>query len=78
MGFTKALAIEAQKHNIRVSAILPGAVDTGLIPDARPDIAKADLIQPADIAQTVLFLLSLSDHAAIDQIYIRRKNSAPF
>jgi NAD(P)-dependent dehydrogenase (short-subunit alcohol dehydrogenase family) len=78
MGFTKALAIEAQEHNVRVSAILPGAVDTGLIPDARPDIAKADLIQPADIARTVLFLLSLSDHVAIDQIYIRRKNSAPF
>jgi 3-oxoacyl-[acyl-carrier protein] reductase len=78
MGMTKALSIEAQAHNIRVSAILPGSVDTELIQDARPDIAKGELIQPEDIAHTVLFLLSLSDHAAIDQIYIRRKNSAPF
>ena len=78
MGMTKALSMEAQAHNIRVSAILPGSVDTELIQDARPDIAKGELIQPKDIADTVLFLLSLSDHAAIDQIYIRRKNSAPF
>ncbi len=78
MGMTKALALEAQAHNIRVSAILPGSVDTELIQDARPDIDKEELIQLEDIADTVLFLLSLSDHAAIDQIYIRRKNSAPF
>lgn len=78
MGMTKVLSMEAQAHNIRVSAILPGAVDTELIQDARPDIAKAELIQPEDIAHTVLFMLSLSDQAAIDQIYIRRKNSAPF
>jgi hypothetical protein len=26
----------------------------------------------------VLFLLSLSPRAAIDQIYVRRRNSAPF
>ena len=78
MGMTKVLSMEGQAHNIRVSAILPGAVDTELIQDARPDIAKAALIQPEDIAHTVLFLVSLSDHAAIDQIYIRRKNSSPF
>ena len=28
--------------------------------------------------QAVLYLLSLSDRAAIDQIYIRRRNSSPF
>lgn len=78
MGFTKALSIEAQKHNIRVSAILPGSVDTELIAYARPDIEKVDLIRPEDIALTVIFMLSLSDHAAVDQIYIRRRNSDPF
>jgi 3-oxoacyl-[acyl-carrier protein] reductase len=78
MGMTKALSMEAQAHNIRVSAILPGSVDTELIQDARPDIAKEELIQPEDIAHTALFLLSLSEHVAIDQICIRRKNSAPF
>jgi NAD(P)-dependent dehydrogenase (short-subunit alcohol dehydrogenase family) len=78
MGFTKSLAVEAQKHNIRVSAILPGGVNTELIRQARPDIETSAMMHPADIAQAVLFLLSLSDRAAVDQIYIRRKLSSPF
>jgi NAD(P)-dependent dehydrogenase (short-subunit alcohol dehydrogenase family) len=78
MGLTKTLAIEAQAHGIRVSAILPGGVDTTLICKARPDIDRATLIRPEDVARTVLFLLSLSDRAAIDEIYIRREISKPF
>jgi 3-oxoacyl-[acyl-carrier protein] reductase len=75
MGLTKVLAVEGQKHNIRASAILPGGVNTNLIGDARPDLKREELLQPADIAQTVLFLLSLPDRAAIDEIYIRRRSS---
>jgi 3-oxoacyl-[acyl-carrier protein] reductase len=78
MGITKSLAVEAQGHGIRVSAVLPGGVDTQLVGDARPDLDREALMQPEDIAQTVLFLLSLSERAAIDQIYIRRRTSAPF
>ena len=78
MGLTKSLAAEVQEHGIRVSAILPGGVETGLIGDARPDLARAQLLQPEDIAQTVLFLLSLPERAAIDEIYIRRRSSKPF
>jgi 3-oxoacyl-[acyl-carrier protein] reductase len=78
LGLTKSLAVEAQEHGIRVSAILPGGVNTGLIADARPDLDLESLLQPEDIAHTVLFLLSLSDRAAIDQIYIRRRGSRPF
>ena len=75
MGLTKVLAVEGQKHNIRASAILPGGVDTNLVGVARPELERGELLQPADIAQTVLFLLSLPDRAAIDEIYIRRRSS---
>ena len=78
MGFTKSLAVEAQEHNIRVSAILPGGVDTELFHEARDDVETAAMMHPTDIARAVLFLLSLSERAAIDQIYIRRKSSSPF
>ncbi len=78
MGLTKSLAVEAQPHGIRVSAILPGGVDTDMVGDARPDLDRSQLLAPEDIAQTVLYLLSLSDRAAIDQIYIRRRASQPF
>ncbi|MBN1675382.1 MAG: SDR family oxidoreductase [Kiritimatiellae bacterium] len=78
MGLTKTLAVEAQEHGIRVSAVLPGGVDTELVGRARPDLDRGALMQPDDIAQAVAYLLSLSDRAAVDQILIRRRMSAPF
>jgi 3-oxoacyl-[acyl-carrier protein] reductase len=78
MGMTKSLAEETREQGIRVSAILPGGVDTRLAAIARPDLDTKILLQPEDIAHTVLFLLSLSERAAIDQIYIRRSSSKPF
>ena len=44
----------------------------------RPDLDKALLMKPEDVADAVLFLLSLSETAAVDEIYIRRRTSAPF
>jgi 3-oxoacyl-[acyl-carrier protein] reductase len=78
MGLTKSLAVEAQEYGIRVSAVLPGGVDTKLVRDARPDLKRAELLLPDDIAQAVEYLLSLSGRAAVDQVYVRRRNSAPF
>ncbi|MFC1498443.1 SDR family NAD(P)-dependent oxidoreductase [Verrucomicrobiota bacterium] len=78
MGLTKSLAVEAQEHGIRVSAVLPGGVDTQMVRESRPDLDPEELLQPEDIAQTIAYLLSLSDHAAVDQVYVRRRNSSPF
>lgn len=78
MGLTKTLALEAQPHGIRVSVISPGGVNTPMIGDARPELDRSTLLQPEDIARTVLFLLSLSNQAAIDEIYIRRRGGIPF
>lgn len=79
MGLTKSLAVELQEQNIRVSAILPGGVYTDMVGDARPDLDISVLIDPKEIAHTILYLLSLWDtNAAVDQIYIRRNKSKPF
>lgn len=78
MGLTKTLAVEARKDGIRVSVILPGGVDTAMARKARPDLDPSVLLRPGDVARTVLYLLSLSDRAAVDQIYIRRRTSRPF
>lgn len=78
MGLSKALAAEVQEHGIRVSVILPGGTDTGLIARARPDLDRSRLIYPEDIARTVLYLLSLSDRAMVDQIVVRRSAASPF
>jgi 3-oxoacyl-[acyl-carrier protein] reductase len=78
MGLTKSLAVEAQPDGIRVSAVLPGGVDTELIRRARPDIPTADMLAPEDVAGAVMYLLSLSERAAVDEIYIRRRASIPW
>jgi len=78
MGLTKALALEGQPHGIRVSAILPGGVNTKMIAKSRPDLDASDLLEPEDIAEAVMYLLGLSEKASVDQIYIRRRNSSPF
>ena len=80
MGLTKVLAMEAQPHKIRVSAILPGGVETQMLSTGRPDLMvdQSILLQPADVAGTVLFLLALPARAAIDQIHLRRYAGTPF
>ena len=78
MGLTKSLAAETHPHGIRISAVLPGGVDTDLVPPFRPDLDRSGLMIPEDVAHTVLYLLSLSDRAAVDQIHLRRRGSQPF
>ena len=78
VGLTKSLAVEVQKDNVRVSLVHPGGVDTEMATQSRADLDRSVLMQPEDIAGTVLFLMSLSDRAHIDEIYIRRRTSRPF
>jgi len=78
MGMTKALAKEVQKDGIRVHAISPGGVDTQLIRQARPDLDPSVLMQPEEIADIVLFLLTRQGNAVIDEIHVRRSVSTPW
>lgn len=78
MGMSKALAKEVQKDGIRVHMVCPGGVDTDMVGDARPDLDRSILIQPQEVADTVLFLLAQSGNACMDEIYIRRDSSMPW
>ncbi|HEY3289783.1 MAG TPA: SDR family NAD(P)-dependent oxidoreductase [Anaerolineae bacterium] len=78
MGMTKALARELQADGIRVHAICPGAVDTPMAGEARPDLDRSGLIQPDDIADAVMFLLTMHASAVIDELDIRRAGSTPW
>ena len=78
MGMSKALAKEVQKDGIRVHAICPGAVDTEMAGAARPDLDRAGLISPDDIADAVLFLVTRRGNAVIDELDVRRESSTPW
>ena len=77
-GFTKVLAQEVMADGIRVHLVSPGGVDTRLAAEMRPDLDQAGLTTPAEIAQTILFLLSQEGNAIIDEVSIRRPGKSPW
>lgn len=78
MGMSKALAKEVQADGIRVHAVLPGGVDTEMATRARPDLDRSILIQPDEIAEVVLFLVTRQGNAVIDQIDVHRATATPW
>jgi len=77
-GMSISLAEELRGTNIRVHVICPGAVDTGMVGNVRPDIKKEDLIQPEEIAELVLYLVTQKGNAVVDELHIRRAAAAPW
>jgi NAD(P)-dependent dehydrogenase (short-subunit alcohol dehydrogenase family) len=68
VGLTKAMAADLAPHRIRVNAVCPGFVHTGMtaglaaneavMDDMRQSYLIPDLGQPEDVASAVVFLLS--------------------
>ena len=77
LGLSKGLSLELKPYGIKVHAICPGGVNTRLTADARPGTDRSDWMQPEDIAHVVLMLLTQSERATIDEIYIRRYDASP-
>ena len=78
MGMSKVLAQEVKADNIRVHTILPGGVATDMAGQVRPDLKPEDLMQPEEIAEIIIFLLTHRGNAVIDSINVRRASSAPW
>ena len=69
-GFSEAMMQEVRQDNIKVSYICPGSVNTYFGGDS-PSEEKAWQLQPADIAQTVLNLLTMDPRALPSKVEIR-------
>jgi 3-oxoacyl-[acyl-carrier protein] reductase len=70
IGLSQSLQDEVKGQNIRVTAICPGYVATPLAEGAK--VPASDMIQPEDIAATVLYLLDLTPKVVIREIVIER------
>ena len=77
-GMSIAMAEELKESNVRVHVICPGGVDTEMVSRVRPDINKDELIQPEEIAELVLYLVSHTGNAIVDEIRVRRATSGPW
>ena len=75
LGFAKSLMLEVRKDNIRVITICPGSVDTPLIRTQgmlSPNIDR--ILQPEDVAETVLAALALPERALVSELDVRPTN----
>lgn len=74
-AFVHTVRRQVAKHGIRVGAVAPGPVVTALISDWPKEkldaaIAAGDLMQPRDVAEAVLFMLSRPRHVTIRDLVI--------
>ena len=70
IGFSQSLFEEVREHQIKVAAIVPGFVDTEMIPRVRR-LDRARMIRPEDVAQAVLFVLTAPPTACPVEITVR-------
>ena len=74
-AFVHTLRRQVMTHGIRVGAVAPGPVVTALLddwPKAKLDdaLAKGSLMQPADVAEAVLFMLTRPRNVTVRDIVI--------
>ncbi|MGD0651446.1 MAG: SDR family oxidoreductase [Verrucomicrobiia bacterium] len=74
LGFARSLAIEAKPHNIHVYNLCPGGVDTDFIKGTYlgERLKGQPMIQPADVAAMVVFLLKQPDNIDLPELIVRR------
>ena len=70
ISFTESLYEEVREYGIKVAVILPGFVDTALIPPTRR-LDRSKMIRPEDIARTVFFVLTCSPNCCPVEIAVR-------
>lgn len=70
IGFTESLYEEVRETGIKVAVILPGFVDTPLIPLTR-QLDRSKMIRPEDVAQAVYYVLTASPACCPVEITLR-------
>jgi 3-oxoacyl-[acyl-carrier protein] reductase len=70
LGFTEAIRAELRPRGIRVTAVIPGAVDTGLWDAIPGEWNRANMLQPDDVARAIVRAADEPPHVSIDEIVI--------
>lgn len=75
LGFSRSLMLEVRKDGIRVVAVCPGSVDTGMLRDQ--PMLKSDprrILRPEDVADTIVHAIRLPERAMVSELDIRPTN----
>jgi NAD(P)-dependent dehydrogenase (short-subunit alcohol dehydrogenase family) len=70
LGLSHALHVEARPHNVKVTAVVAGGMRTPFLLDRFPDLDPAVLQDPANVAETVRFVLTLPEETVIPEILV--------
>ena len=70
IGFTQSLYEEVREYGVKVAVILPGYVDTPMIPPVK-HLDRSKMIQADDVAQAVLYILNAPSTSCPVEITIR-------
>ena len=68
-GFNDVLREEMREHNVKVTAIYPGSINTSSWEGI--EAPKEKFVQPEDIAKTVKTCLQISKNANIEEVVIK-------
>ncbi len=74
IGFTQSLYEEVREYGIKVSVLLPGFVDTPMIPPVK-HLDRSKMIQADDVAQGVLYILNAPVTSCPVEITVRPQKS---
>lgn len=79
LDLSHALHAELRPHRIRVSAVVAGGMRTPFLLDRFPDLDPGVLQDPANVAKTVRYLLSLPEESVIPEVMVlpMRESSWP-
>jgi len=68
LGFTRVLAEEVRRQGIKVTAVVPGAVDSSFWDRAGGDLPRDRMLRPAAVAEAILFAATAPPTVHHDEI----------
>jgi NAD(P)-dependent dehydrogenase (short-subunit alcohol dehydrogenase family) len=69
-GLTKSLAEEVRREGVRVTAVLPGSVDTPFWDAIPGGPLRAEMLRPESVAAAVRYALEAPADASIDEVHV--------
>jgi len=70
LGLTKVMAAEVRAQGIKVTAVIPGAVDTPLWDKSGGDLDRRKMLSPADVAAAMLSVIAQPPSIYTDEIVL--------
>jgi len=69
-GLSQALAEEGRKHDVRVSVICPGAIDTHFFDRLDWGGERKNMLKPSEVAEVVLFVATRPQNVWLDEVVV--------